>query len=463
MQGRGVVILFTLTILLSTMLVTPIVSGTQDDDCPEVDGNSHEDRVGCLDSDGDGWSDPDEDWTVDNGADAFPKENTQWADKDGDGWGDSSSFDANLIDHFPDDSNLHRAVLSVGCNPPDHTLSIGKSSHFLCTVKNEGMVPIRLYPNWDASSGVAIERIPQYIDLKTHGTIGEQSELRLDFTASEVGVTGGNLYFNKSNYSEPIYSVQLGVLVVTSTPHTSSSDPTPSLDPVMEKANSFASWLTAKTNFNFTAQSALTMVIVGPLVLFVIARRTQTLVRQRRENIPEIEESTANEDEREEHNESESLSLEDMAADPNQSEKKPKRGVKGAEGKVLASGMVEVMVGEIDMPNTPSDTFDVLSENLGDSEIEEGGWDSELDDIEEDDTDFKVSAKHRISENVSEIIEAETPTITPTHSKKESHKAEKKRGSTPSKKKKSQVTKKEKKKRAKGKVGHTRGPGIDLK
>ncbi len=63
MQGRGVVILFTLTILLSTMLVTPIVSGTQDDDCPEVDGNSHEDRVGCLDSDGDGWSDPDEDWT----------------------------------------------------------------------------------------------------------------------------------------------------------------------------------------------------------------------------------------------------------------------------------------------------------------------------------------------------------------------------------------------------------------
>ena len=152
-----------------------------------------------------------------------------------------------------------------------------------------------------------------------------------------------------------------------------------------------------------------------------------------------------------------------MAADPNQPEKKPKRGVKGAEGKVLASGMMEVMVGEIDMPNTPSDTFDVLSENLGDSEIEEGGWDSELDDIEEDDTDFKVSAKHRISENVSEIIEAETPTITPTHSKKESHKAEKKRGSSPSNKKNSQATKKEKKKRAKGKVGHTRGPGIDLK
>ncbi|MDP6325671.1 MAG: hypothetical protein QGI36_01085, partial [Candidatus Thalassarchaeaceae archaeon] len=75
----------------------------------------------------------------------------------------------------------------------------------------------------------------------------------------------------------------------------------------------------------------------------------------------------------------------------------------------------------------------------------------------------KVSAKHRISDNVSEIIEAETPTITPTNSKKKSHKAEKKRGSSPSNKKNSQATKKEKKKRAKGKVGHTRGPGIDLK
>jgi len=27
------------------------------DDCPEVAGNSNQDRIGCLDTDGDGWSD----------------------------------------------------------------------------------------------------------------------------------------------------------------------------------------------------------------------------------------------------------------------------------------------------------------------------------------------------------------------------------------------------------------------
>ena len=38
------------------------------DDCPEVPGGSTEDRVGCLDADGDGWSDE---------ADAYPQDATR--------------------------------------------------------------------------------------------------------------------------------------------------------------------------------------------------------------------------------------------------------------------------------------------------------------------------------------------------------------------------------------------------
>jgi hypothetical protein len=153
-----------------------------------------------------------------------------------------------------------------------------------------------------------------------------------------------------------------------------------------------------------------------------------------------------------------SLSLEDMAADPNQMEQKPKRGVKGAEGKVLASSMVEVMVGDIDMPTAPSDSFNVLTESIDDSDIEEEGWDSALDEIEDDDDDFKVSAKHRIGETETEVIESETETMVKKSDKTPSTKSE---TSTPHKKK-SHQKKKGKKKRAKGKVGHTRGPGIDL-
>ena len=57
------------------------------DDCPEVDGNSTVDRIGCLDTDGDGVSDPDDDWSVSDGADPFPFEATLWKDSDKDGWG----------------------------------------------------------------------------------------------------------------------------------------------------------------------------------------------------------------------------------------------------------------------------------------------------------------------------------------------------------------------------------------
>ena len=62
-----------------------------DDDCPNTYGTSTNDREGCPDSDGDGYSNPDTTWTVNNGADAFPSESTQWADQDFDGYGDNAA------------------------------------------------------------------------------------------------------------------------------------------------------------------------------------------------------------------------------------------------------------------------------------------------------------------------------------------------------------------------------------
>ena len=56
------------------------LEGTNPDACPDVSGSSTEDRLGCPDLDGDGWSDE---------GDAFPSEATQWADTDGDGYGDA--------------------------------------------------------------------------------------------------------------------------------------------------------------------------------------------------------------------------------------------------------------------------------------------------------------------------------------------------------------------------------------
>ena len=76
------------------------------DQCPGVTGFSFRDRNGCLDTDGDGSSDPSGQgvlaWTVEEGADAWPEDPTQWMDTDGDGFGDNGSAGATLPDRFPD-------------------------------------------------------------------------------------------------------------------------------------------------------------------------------------------------------------------------------------------------------------------------------------------------------------------------------------------------------------------------
>ena len=63
-------------------------SGANADACPNIAGNSTVDRLGCIDTDGDGRSDPELSWTVVNGGDEFRLEPTQWFDTDGDGYGD---------------------------------------------------------------------------------------------------------------------------------------------------------------------------------------------------------------------------------------------------------------------------------------------------------------------------------------------------------------------------------------
>jgi len=64
-----------------------------DDACPLTWGDSYNDRTGCLDSDGDGWSDPTPQWPASplGSADSHPIDTSQWQDSDGDGFGDNST------------------------------------------------------------------------------------------------------------------------------------------------------------------------------------------------------------------------------------------------------------------------------------------------------------------------------------------------------------------------------------
>ncbi|MBF15130.1 MAG: hypothetical protein CMA97_06420 [Euryarchaeota archaeon] len=92
--------------------------GNYGDSCPLIFGNSSIDRYGCIDTDGDGWSDEGDDFPsdpdeyLDSDGDSFPDSNddfpydpTQWKDSDGDGYGDNQN--GNLADAFPNDPTKH--------------------------------------------------------------------------------------------------------------------------------------------------------------------------------------------------------------------------------------------------------------------------------------------------------------------------------------------------------------------
>ena len=93
------------------------LSGFQGDSCTNVAGNStgspNGDRWGCPDTDGDGWSDPAAGWGVEEGADAFINDPTQWKDNDGDGFGDNiTGFEG---DECPLSPGVKDGVQGVGC------------------------------------------------------------------------------------------------------------------------------------------------------------------------------------------------------------------------------------------------------------------------------------------------------------------------------------------------------------
>ena len=88
----------------------------ENDDCPSDAGNSTLDRNGCLDSDGDGYSDGDSTWNTSDGADAFPLRSDAWSDIDGDGFADQPNLD--ITDDCPLKNGKSRIVLS-GCSDMD--------------------------------------------------------------------------------------------------------------------------------------------------------------------------------------------------------------------------------------------------------------------------------------------------------------------------------------------------------
>ena len=95
--------------------------GDDADACPTVYGNSTADRYGCIDTDGDTYSDPTANWGPVSStgycqADGAPLDPTQWCDKDGDGFGENQ--DGNNPDECPDETGFS-TIDRIGCLDTD--------------------------------------------------------------------------------------------------------------------------------------------------------------------------------------------------------------------------------------------------------------------------------------------------------------------------------------------------------
>jgi len=139
-------------------------NGTNGDDCPADFGNSDERGVlGCLDSDGDGYADS---------IDAFPLEATQWDDSDGDGFGDNNGDGALNADRWPNDAEQNIAEITMDCSPDKLTENISDIGEFavVCILTNPGNVILIITVEWTVPKGVIAPISIQTVELGPAGT-----------------------------------------------------------------------------------------------------------------------------------------------------------------------------------------------------------------------------------------------------------------------------------------------------
>ena len=187
------------------------------DSCKEVAGKSSLDRNGCSDTDNDGWSNPDQNWKAhpDGQGDALPFESTQWEDSDFDGWGDNQSEGAKHIDYWPDDRTAHAPVALVGCEPPQHEARIGEKIGFECQIRNP-MQSVELSISIEAvyDANLSGQYPPFTSRLGLAGDAGDKLGINVQGTAISEGLSSIRLLIRTSD-GELIREENLHVLVTS--------------------------------------------------------------------------------------------------------------------------------------------------------------------------------------------------------------------------------------------------------
>ena len=238
------------------------LSGTDGDNCPSQPGNAINDLIGCPDDDQDGWS---------NQGDDFPNTRSQWNDTDGDGYGDNNSPGAELADHWPLDPSKNTAEVILLCEPSEFKMDMAQDNriNFDCHVTNLIQNNLTVRVEWKPLNSIDI-------GIRTHVLVIPGNDTQT------VPFSGYLLQKGKMNSvieaSEPGSSSSMAVTTLQI--HAINSDDGDTFDDVLEKV---------KEGPNTQEMIAVVTALLLALLLTFNARRNTLKKREERErNIQRI-------------------------------------------------------------------------------------------------------------------------------------------------------------------------------
>jgi len=190
------------------------------------------------DSDGDGYDDPTEDYTVWDGADAYPNN--------------------------PD---IHEPVFSTGCDPPVATLDLGEPVTFTCTIGNEGPVALNVLIDVEDDTHLRDEFDPAYYDINS----GEVLELKVTLSGLSEGIAMAQLRIFARANSSASHTVDLPIEVTGEewpglNSQSEGGNP-PDLSFINRLLDDFAQWLTEHTPWKISSVQAGLILLIGSFCL----------------------------------------------------------------------------------------------------------------------------------------------------------------------------------------------------
>ena len=199
--------------------------------------------VSAEDSDGDGYDDPSEEFTIWDGADAYPNN--------------------------PD---IHEPVFSVGCDPPVAKLDLAEPVTFTCTIRNEGPIEVIVYVEVDQG-----QYLSNQFTAVTH-TIepDEITEIKVNLAGLSQGFAMAKLQIFARANGSPSHVFELPIEVTgddwSGLNSQGGSSSSPDISVLSTSLDEITDWLSENTPWKFTNMNTGLLALLMGIALISLVR-----------------------------------------------------------------------------------------------------------------------------------------------------------------------------------------------